>query len=125
MKRLILLLALLLWSAWAFGQQQLQGPFNMPPDPQGRNPAAQMPPDTKAPPAQELSPAGIEQQIQTKLDSEPALSRASVTVTVDDNSVVLFGAVSTEEEHDLALRIATSYSGVRKIVDQITVRGRA
>jgi hypothetical protein len=125
MKRLLLLLALLLFSALALGQQQGPSPNVLSPYGLDRNPAAQMPPDTKAPPPNELSAAGIEQQIQAKLDSEPALSGASVTVTVDDNSVVLFGTVSTEEEHDLALRLAASYSGVRKIVDQITVRGRA
>jgi hypothetical protein len=125
MKRLILLVAVLLCSALALGQHQRQAPYQLPPDPLDRNPAAQMPPDTKAPLPQELSPAEMEQQIQTKLDSDPALSGASVKVTVDDNSVVLFGTVNSEQEHDLALQIAASYSGKRKIVDQITVRGRA
>src|SRR5688500_1381586 len=55
MKRLILG-ASLLFSALAIGQQQGQGPYGTAPYALDKNPAAQMPPDTKAPPPQELSP---------------------------------------------------------------------
>jgi osmotically-inducible protein OsmY len=33
--------------------------------------------------------------------------------------VILTGTVASEEQHDLALRIAQSYAGDRKIVDKI------
>jgi len=33
--------------------------------------------------------------------------------------VTLSGTVNTEQQHDLALRIAHSYAGDRKIVDKI------
>ena len=40
---------------------------------------------------------------------------------MDENSVILTGRVDSEQQHDLALRIAQSYAGDRKIVDKIKV----
>jgi len=39
----------------------------------------------------------------------------------DENTVLLTGNVDSEQQHDLALRIAQSYAGDRKIVDKIKV----
>jgi len=77
-----------------------------------------MPPDQEAPP-QGLSTPEVQQQIQQGLNSEPALRNSNVGVHVDENSVILTGTVNSEEQHDLALRIARSYAGDRKIVDKI------
>jgi osmotically-inducible protein OsmY len=88
-------------------------------------PRQEMPPDTKAPPPQGLSTAQIEQHIQDMLNSEPALADTNLAVKADDQSVTLTGIVGTETQHDVALRIAQSYAGGRKIVDQIKVRGQA
>jgi osmotically-inducible protein OsmY len=49
------------------------------------------------------------------------LRNSNVGVHVDENSVILTGAVDSEQQHDLALRIAQSYAGDRKIVDKIKV----
>jgi len=84
-----------------------------------------MPPDTKAPPPQSLAAAQVEQQIQKKLNSESALANANVGVQADDRFVTLTGTVLTERQHELALRIAQSYVGDRKIVDKIKLRGQA
>jgi osmotically-inducible protein OsmY len=81
-----------------------------------------MPPDTKAPPPDELSTAEVEQQIQDKLTSEPALAKTKLGVKADNKSVTLTGTVHTDTQHDLAVRIARSYAGDRKIVDRIEVR---
>ncbi len=66
----------------------------------------------------------VRQQIERSLRSEPALAGTSISVTVDDNSVLLSGGVYSEQQHDLALRIAESYAGDRKIVDRISLRYR-
>jgi osmotically-inducible protein OsmY len=77
-----------------------------------------MPPDQEAPP-RGLSTPEVQQQIQQGLNSEPALRNSNVGVHVDENSVILIGWVDSENQHDLARRIARSYAGDRKIVDKI------
>jgi hypothetical protein len=99
--------------------------------PEDRAPRQQMPPDQEAPPMppdQEAPPEGrrlstpeIHQRIQQSLNSEPMLRNSNVGVHVDENSVILTGTVDSEQQHDLALLIAQSYAGDRKIVDQIKV----
>src|SRR5437667_12334964 len=107
-------------------QQQGQPPPTTPPRgtpptfPEDRAPRQPMPPDQEAPP-QALSTPEIQQQIQQGLNSEPMLRNSDVGVHVDENSVILTGKVASEQQHDLALRIAQSYAGDRKIVDKIKV----
>jgi osmotically-inducible protein OsmY len=69
-----------------------------------------------------MSTKETQQQITKHLSSEPALANTDLAAHVSDNSVVLTGSVATEEQHDLALRIAQSYAGDRKIVDRIKLR---
>jgi len=73
----------------------------------------------KEAPAQGLSSAQVEQQIQDKFNSE---ANTNVGVKTDGKSITLTGTVTTEGQHDLALRIAHSYAGDRNIVDKIKVR---
>jgi hyperosmotically inducible protein len=124
MKGMFLGLALVLvGSVFAQQQQPPTGtpPYTTPPTfPPGR-----MPPDTKAPPPQGLSTPQVQQQIQDKINSEPALANTKVGVMTDDRSVTLTGTVDSEEQRDIALRLARSYSGERKIVNKIKVAGRA
>jgi len=108
-------------------QQPGQPPPTTPPQstpptfPEDRAPRQQMPPDQEAPPPRGLSTPEVQQQVQQGLDSEPALRNSNVGVHVDENSVILNGTVDSDEQHDLALRIAQSYAGDRKIVDKIKV----
>jgi len=83
-----------------------------------------MPPDTKAPPPQE-SASEVEQQIQDKLNREPTLANTEIGVKIDAKSVTLTGSVNTENQRDLALRIAQSYAGHRKILDKIKIQRQA
>ena len=128
MKRVLYGLALA-FAVFAFAQQQ--PPTNSPPYtttptfPEDQAPRQQMPPDTKAPPPQALSTAQIEQHVQDVFSSEPALAGTNLAVKANDQSVTLTGTVATEGQHDLALRIAQSYAGERKVVDKIKVRGQA
>jgi len=129
MKRILLGLVLLAATV-AFAQQQGQPPPTMPPQgtpptfPEDRAPRQQMPPDQEAPPPQGLSTPEVQQQIQQGLNSEPILRNSNVGVHVDKNSVILTGTVDSQQKHDLALRIAQSYAGDRKIVDKIKVTQR-
>src|SRR5437588_6659102 len=78
----------------AFAQQPPTNPppYTTPPTfPQGQEPGKGMPPDTKAPPAQGLSSPQVEQQIQDKLNGEPALANTNVGVKANDKSVTLTG----------------------------------
>jgi hypothetical protein len=88
MKRMLWGLALAFVTS-AFAQQQPptnSPPYTNPPTfPEGR-PQRQMPPDTKAPPPQDLSASEIEQQIQDKLNHEPALANTEIGVKIDAKS---------------------------------------
>jgi len=125
MRRIFCGLALV-FAASAFAQSTYPPPYTTPPTfPTGQIPREQMPPDTKAPPPQRLSNAQVEQRIQDKIKSEPVLANTNVGVKTNDRSVTLTGAVETEGQHDLALRIAQLYAGNRKIGDKIKIRGQA
>jgi BON domain-containing protein len=116
----------LLWATATLAQQPGQPPSTAPPQgtpptfPEGRTPRQQMPPDQEAPP-QGLSTPEVQQQIQQGFNLEPALRNSNVGVHVDENSVILTGTVHSEQQHDLALRIAQSYAGDRKIVDKMKI----
>jgi hypothetical protein len=114
----------LLLATLGFSQQQPQPPSTSPPytTPPTFSEEPQMPPDHKAPPPEALSTTQVEQQIQDHFKAEPGLANTNVTIEADDSSVVLSGIVDNVAQHALALRIAGSYAGDRKIVDKITVR---
>jgi BON domain len=122
--------ALLLFAAFMVAQQKgnppyIPPPYGTPPTfPQEQRPTQPMPPDTKAPQPETLPSADVQQQIQKKLTTEPLLANTNVEATVDEKSVVLSGTVEDERQHEVALRIAESYSGDRRIVDKIQVRER-
>jgi Flp pilus assembly secretin CpaC len=115
----------LLLASLSFAQQQSQpppnGPLQTPPPtfPREERRQDQMPPDERAQP---LSTAQVQGKIQQGLNSEPALSNTKVSVKTSEDSVVLGGTVESESQHKLALRIAESYAGDRKIVDKIKVQ---
>jgi BON domain len=123
MKQILFGLVLLAATA-ILAQQQGQPSPTAPPQttpptfPEERAPRQQMPPDQNAP-SEGLSTPEVQQQIQQSLNSEPMLRNSNVGVHVDENSVILTGNVDSEEQHDLALRIARFYAGDRKIVDKI------
>lgn len=115
---------LLLFTALLMAQQQ-PPPYGTPPTfPQDQRPTQTMPPDTRVPSAETLNSVEVQQQIQKKLTTEPLLAQTNVKVQVDDDSVVLSGTVDDEHQHDLALGIAQSYVGERRIVDNIQVGQR-
>src|SRR5262245_33237588 len=138
MNRLILIAAMLVFSLALLAQQQAPpspdpqpAPGQTPPTfPQDQDPGVRpvppdMPPDTGAAPGRELSSSEIQDQIQSKLNSEPGLENDRVSVNVTDAEVTVTGTVDDGTERDIALRIAKSYAGDRKIVDKLEIRGKA
>ncbi len=121
--------ALLLFAVSVFAQQQSVPPYNSPPTttpptfPQDQRPGQRMPPDTRAPAPVEPTSAEVQQQVQEKLATEPLLEHLQLKATVTDTAIQLSGNVDNEQQHRLAVRIAQSYAGERKIVDKIKIRG--
>jgi hypothetical protein len=126
----VLSCAVLFLATIVLAQQQGQPPpttsppYQTPPTfPEGRKtPGQQMPPDTQAPPPQAMSSQRVEGQILDQLKAEPTLAGSNIDAQVDDSSVVLTGSVDNMTQHDLAVRIAQSNAGDRKIVDKIKVK---
>jgi hypothetical protein len=126
----VLSCALLFLATIVLAQQQGQPPpttnppYQTPPTfPEGHQaPGQQMPPDTQAPPAQTMSSQRVEGQILDQLKAEPTLSGTNIDARVDHDSVVLTGSVDTLAQHDLAVQVAQSNAGNRRIVDHIKVK---
>jgi hypothetical protein len=118
-----------------FAQQQQRPPYDEQPPvqtpptfPQDQNPGTRpvppdMPPDVNAPP-RELSDSEVQQQIQSKLNSEPVLQNNEFKVDVTEDRVIVSGVADNEQEHELALRIAESYAGERPVIDKIVTKAR-
>ena len=123
MKRLLSLFVLMCATATFAQQSQAPtGPLNTTPPTFPENQGREMPPDTKAPPSQESSTAKVVMEIEEKLKAEPALTNANVSVKADDSAVVLAGTVDSDSQRDVALGIAKSYAGKRRVIDKIQIR---
>ena len=122
--KLVCAAILVAFAVGAAGQQQTSPqspptatpPITTQPD---KDVGRQMPPDTRA---KEPSSSEVEQQIRKKIDSEPGLAGASRKVKVNNAAVVLSGVAGDNAQHQAARRIAESYAGPRKIVDQIRMK---
>jgi osmotically-inducible protein OsmY len=122
MRHIVFCLTLLLASL-GFAQQQLPSTSPRPTLPEGQQtPREQLPPDMQAPTPETTSAEQVELQIMEHLSSDPTLAHTTAAAKVDEDSVVLTGSVDTETEHDVAVRIARSYAGDRRIVDEIKIR---
>lgn len=135
MKTLLLAAALLLATS-AVARQQDHPPYNTPPQgtppivgdqdsPRQVPPDAQLPPDSQAPATSTQTSTEIQQQIESKIGDEPGLAGSRVNVDVNDRGITLSGTVDSEQQHDLAVRIAQSYAGDRPIDDKITLRSKS
>jgi ribosome-associated protein YbcJ (S4-like RNA binding protein) len=123
--KLLLSILLVLCTTPSLSQQQGRPPEQQPPammSPRAQTPSRQIPPDTRAPTPGELASPDIQQQLQKELSRDPVLSGANVKAVVDDQNIVLDGTVESRSQHDLALQLAQSYAGQRKIVDKIVIR---
>ena len=117
----IFLASILLLAMLGFSQNTQQPPTDptqtTPPTFPG-HPTEQTPPDQNARP---LSTDEVQQQIEQGLTSQTELANTHIKVKTSDSSVTLNGTVDTERQHQIALRVAQSYAGDRKIVDNISL----
>ena len=65
----------------------------------------------------------MKNDIQTALRNEPTLSSSNVSVNVTDDSIELNGSAPSAKDRDEAKRIAQSFAGNRRVVDNIKVAG--
>jgi hypothetical protein len=65
----------------------------------------------------------IKNDIQTAFRNEPTLTSSNVAVNVTDDSIELSGSAPSAKDRDEAKRIAQSFAGNRKVVDNIKVAG--
>jgi osmotically-inducible protein OsmY len=72
-----------------------------------------------------IDTAGLASKINTALKNDPTLSNNNVMVNVSDQGVEVTGSVDTGKEKLTAMRIAQSYAGNFKVVDRLTLAGRA
>ncbi len=63
----------------------------------------------------------VRNDIQTAFRNEPTLTSSNIAVNVTDDSVELSGTVPSSADRDEAKRIAESYAGSRRVVDNIRV----
>ena len=64
----------------------------------------------------------MQARIAERLRTEQSLSDDQINTEVDDNSVVLKGSVANMTQRDIAVQIAQSYAGNRKVVDRLEVK---
>jgi osmotically-inducible protein OsmY len=125
--RIVALSIMLFLATLAFAQQQppsTSPPYQTPPTLPGARqiPREQLPPDMEGPSSETMSADRVQQQIMLHLGSEPTLVGTNVNANVNDDLVVLTGSVNTQTEHDVAVRIAQSYAGDRKVIDKIQIQ---
>jgi hyperosmotically inducible protein len=65
--------------------------------------------------------AGITTSVKSRLVNDDVVKARQIDVDTRDNVVTLTGEVNTDEEEQKALQIARSTSGVRSVVDHISV----
>lgn len=65
----------------------------------------------------------VRSDIQTAFRNEPTLTSSNVSVNVSDDSVELNGSAPSAKDRDEAKRIAQSFAGNRRVVDNIKVAG--
>ncbi len=67
----------------------------------------------------------VKSDIKTAFSNEPTLSSSNITVDATSDTITLSGSAPSEKDRDEARRIAQSFAGNRKVVDNISVSGGA
>jgi hypothetical protein len=67
----------------------------------------------------------VRNDIQTAFRNEPTLTSSNVSVNVTDDTIELNGSAPSSKDRDEAKRIAQSFAGNRRVVDNLKVGGGA
>jgi len=118
MKRYIPIMALLALGVFAMAQ-------NMPrqSDPQTGAPPTQQQPPATAPDKAAVSSSGVQSDIQSALQKDPALANSNINVQVSGKSVELLGTVPSKDAKDTAEQIAKAHSGGLDVKNHLKVAG--
>jgi hypothetical protein len=65
----------------------------------------------------------VRSDIQTAFRNEPTLTSSNISVNVTDDTVELNGSAPSSKDRDEAKRIAQSFAGNRRVVDNLQVGG--
>ena len=65
----------------------------------------------------------VKNDIQTAFKNEPTLTSSGVSVDVSSDTITLSGSAPSQKDRDEAKRIAQSFAGNRKVVDNVKVSG--
>jgi len=65
----------------------------------------------------------VKSDIQTAFRNEPTLTSTNISVNVTDDSIELNGSAPSAKDRDEAKRIAQSFAGNRRVVDNVKVAG--
>ena len=89
--------------------------------------AATTPPSTTAPSAVDKAvtatdDAAITAKVKTAILAEPGLKSLQINVDTKDGTVTLSGTVDNADLRERAKQLASSTSGVKGVVDQLTVK---
>jgi hyperosmotically inducible protein len=69
-----------------------------------------------------VADATVTSEVKTKLLADPKVGGLKIDVDTQDNVVTLTGTVNSVEEKNEALRLARNSSGVKRVVDKLTVK---
>lgn len=67
--------------------------------------------------------ASINTEVKAELINELGTAAANVNTSTEDGVVTLSGTVPNEADHQLALGAATNVDGVKRVVDNLVVKG--
>jgi hypothetical protein len=114
----------LLSAVMAFSQQQPQSqdpPTTATANPSGNNPSLPSQDDS-----QNQSKADANQRIQSSiqdlLSDDPILDGVDVQASVNDESIILTGTVTSYAQHQRVLQLAAQYGRWRKIDDRVKMQ---
>jgi len=65
----------------------------------------------------------VRNDIQTAFRNEPTLTSSNISVNVTDDTIELNGSAPSSKDRDEAKRIAQSFGGNRRVVDNLKVGG--
>lgn len=71
-----------------------------------------------------VTDAGITTEVKTRLLADPDVSGLKIDVDTENGVVMLTGTVKTQAEKDEALMIARQVSGVKDVMDHLTIERR-
>jgi osmotically-inducible protein OsmY len=110
-------------STWGSQSSQSQSSTSSTPGTSSSQSGTSTTPGAMGAPAGSSSSDQVRSDIQTAFRNEPTLTSSNISVNVTDDTVELNGSAPSAKDRDEAKRIAQSFAGNRRIVDNLQVGG--